>query len=152
MGRRRRLAPRSSSWSGVGSGGAPLSVPRQVASRNREGNLLRVIDIGSGERYQWGAASEGWHLLNRAELSVIQERVPPGDRERRHFHSRARQFFYILEGRAVLEVDDSRFELRAGQALEVPPGARHQFMNESAEAVTFLVVSSPHSHGDRTNV
>ena len=113
---------------------------------------MRVIDSNSGERYQWGAGSEGWHLLNRADLSIIQERVPPGDRERRHFHSRARQFFYVLEGEAVLEVDGARFELKSGQGLEVPPGARHQFINESSAPVTFLVVSAPHSHGDRTNV
>jgi mannose-6-phosphate isomerase-like protein (cupin superfamily) len=114
--------------------------------------LTQVVDIHSGEQYQWGTASWGWHLLNRPDLSVIQERVPPGDHERRHFHSVARQFFYVLQGEAVLEVDGSRFALGPGQGLEVPPGARHQFMNESAEAVTFLVVSSPHSHGDRTNV
>jgi mannose-6-phosphate isomerase-like protein (cupin superfamily) len=114
--------------------------------------LLQVVDIKSAERYQWGTASEGWHLLNRTELSVIQERVPPGDRERSHFHSRARQFFYVLEGQAVLEVGGSRVEVRAGQGLEVPPGVPHQFRNESQSAVTFLVVSCPHSHGDRTNV
>jgi mannose-6-phosphate isomerase-like protein (cupin superfamily) len=57
-----------------------------------------------------------------------------------------------LQGQAVVEVDGARFELVVGQGLEVPPGARHQFMNESKDAVTFLVVSSPHSHGDRTNV
>ena len=111
----------------------------------------RVIDISSGERYQWGAGSEGWHLLSRADLSVIQERVPPGDRERRHFHSRARPFFYVLEGEAVLEVDGARFALKPGQGLEVPPGAQHQFINESSAPVAFLVVSAPHSHGDRTN-
>ena len=81
-----------------------------------------------------------------------QERVPPGDRERRHFHATARQFFYVLQGEAVLEVEGSRFELKPGQGLEVAPGAQHQFMNESAAAVTFLVVSSPHAHCDRTNV
>jgi mannose-6-phosphate isomerase-like protein (cupin superfamily) len=110
------------------------------------------VDIRSGERYQWGSASEGWHLLNRPDLSVIQERVPPGDRERRHFHSRARQFFFILEGQAVLEVGGARLEVNVGQGVEVPPGVAHQFMNESQSAVSFLVVSSPHSHGDRTNV
>lgn len=112
--------------------------------------LLRVVDISSAERYRWGRASEGWHFLNHPDLSVIQEQVPPGDRERRHFHSKARQFFYILEGHAVLDVDGQRFELSAGQGLEVPPGATHQFVNESRGSVTFLVVSSPHSHGDRT--
>ena len=113
--------------------------------------MLRVVDVSSGDRYQWGAASEGWHLVNRPDLSVIQEHVPAGDRERRHVHSRARQFFYILEGHAVLEVDGVRLELGAGQGLEVPPGATHQLLNESQRPVTFLVVSSPHSHGDRTD-
>lgn len=114
--------------------------------------MPRVVDISSGEHYQWGAASEGWHLLNHADLSVIQERVPAGDRECRHFHSAARQFFYILQGQAVLEVEGARFELAAGQGLEVPPRAKHQFMNESTSPVTFLVVSSPRAHGDRTDV
>lgn len=111
---------------------------------------MRVVDISSAERYPWGSASEGWHLVNRPDLSVIQERVPPGDRERRHFHAKARQFFYILEGHAVLDVDGRRFELSAGQGLEVPPGTTHEFANESREVVTFLVVSAPHAHGDRT--
>lgn len=113
---------------------------------------LRAVDLESARRYRWGAASEGWHLLDRPDLSVIRERVPPGDSERRHFHSRSRQFFYILEGQAVLEASGTRFDLRAGQGLEVPPGVPHQFRNESASAVTFLVVSAPHSHGDRENV
>ena len=26
-----------------------------------------VIDISSGERSQWGAGSEGWHLLSRGD-------------------------------------------------------------------------------------
>ena len=114
--------------------------------------MPRIVDVTTGKRYQWGSASEGWHLLDRPELSVIQERVPPGDRERRHFHSKARQFFYVLDGRAVLEMDGTRFELGVGQGLEIPPGAAHQFINESQSAVTFLVVSCPHSHGDRTDV
>jgi hypothetical protein len=37
---------------------------------------VRVIDVHSGEQYQWGSGSVGWHLLNRADLGVIQQRVP----------------------------------------------------------------------------
>lgn len=114
--------------------------------------MSRVVDTTSSERYLWGNGSIGWHLLNRAELSVNQESVPAGDRERCHFHWSARQFFYILQGQAVLEVDGRRYELGPGQGLDVPPGAPHQFISESAETVTFLIVSSPHLYGDRTNV
>ena len=55
----------------------------------------------------------------------------------------------MLEGAAVIELEGRRIALAAGQGLEVPPGAAHQFRNESAADVHFLVVSHPPSHGDR---
>ena len=72
--------------------------------------MLRVVDITSGERYQWGSASEGWHLLNQPELSVIQERVPPGDRERRHFHSKAP---VLLRAKWAGDFGGGRFSVRS---------------------------------------
>ena len=114
--------------------------------------MTSVVDTALALHYSWGKGSEGWHLLDRRDLSIIQELVPPGDRERRHYHSAARQFFYILKGEAVIEVDDSRFVLRSGQGLEVPPGVSHQFMNESEYDVWFLVVSAPRAHGDRADI
>jgi mannose-6-phosphate isomerase-like protein (cupin superfamily) len=113
---------------------------------------MRGIDTTTARHYRWGAASDGWHLLEGEGLSVIQERVPPGDRERRHYHVRARQFFYVLQGQAVLEVDGIPVTLTARQGLEVPPGTPHVFRNDSQEDVEFLVVSSPKSHGDRVEV
>jgi mannose-6-phosphate isomerase-like protein (cupin superfamily) len=109
----------------------------------------RPVSIADAEHYVWGDCCDGWHLLRNSALSVIQERVPPGATERRHRHDQARQFFYVLRGEAVIEVDGTRHALRAGQGLHVPPGASHQFRNESTDAVEFLVVSSPPSHGDR---
>jgi mannose-6-phosphate isomerase-like protein (cupin superfamily) len=85
-------------------------------------------------------------------LSVIQERVPPGDQERRHRHGRARQFFYILAGEATLEIDGHEVVVSAGQGVEVPPGTPHQFFNRSAGNVDMLVISSPRSHGDRMDL
>ena len=82
-------------------------------------------------------------------MSVIAERVPPGAKERRHFHSIARQFFFILSGCAVIEVNGERVTLQKGQGLEVSPGIAHQFMNESPEDVHFLVFSHPSTNDDR---
>lgn len=67
----------------------------------------------------------------------------------RHRHGRSRQFFYVLEGAAVLELEGARHALGAGQGLEVPPGAAHQFRNESDADVRFLVISMPTTRGDR---
>lgn len=43
----------------------------------------------------------------------------------------------------------SECELRIGEGLEIAPGTPHQMFNRSDDAAEFLVVSHPHSHGDR---
>jgi mannose-6-phosphate isomerase-like protein (cupin superfamily) len=111
---------------------------------------LRPVSTATAEHYMWGSDCDGWHLVKRPELSVIRERMPPGVSEARHSHAAARQFFYILSGSAVLEVEGVEFTLPAGDGLEVAPRARHQIFNRSEAPLEFLVVSQPHSHGDRT--
>jgi quercetin dioxygenase-like cupin family protein len=74
---------------------------------------MNVIDTSSVERYQWGNSCSGWHLLKHDNFSVIEECVPPGENEQRHFHNNSRQFFYILQGEAALEIDGKVFILRA---------------------------------------
>jgi len=123
-----------------------------IESSRVECTAVATIGIDNAEHYRWGQVCDGWHLLKLDEFSVIRERVPSGAAETRHRHARARQFFYVLEGDAVLEVDGIRHVLTAGQGLHIPPGAAHQFRNESSADVHFLVVSVPKSHGDRENV
>ena len=107
------------------------------------------MSAGKGEHYQWGDGCDGWHLVNQPALSVIRERMPPGTAEVRHLHRNARQFFFVLSGTAVLELNAVINELKAGEGLEVPPGTPHQLFNQGSEPLEFLVVSHPHSHGDR---
>jgi quercetin dioxygenase-like cupin family protein len=111
--------------------------------------MTNPISIATADHYVWGGNCDGWHLVRAAELSVIQERVPPGGRETRHAHARARQFFYVLAGEAVLEVGGQPHVLSAGMGLEIEPGLPHQFRNESDQDVVFLVVSQPPSQTDR---
>ena len=40
----------------------------------------------------------------------------------------------------------------AGQGLHVAPGTQHRFVNRSDADVVFLVISSPTTAGDRTNL
>ncbi|MBI4913147.1 MAG: cupin domain-containing protein [Acidobacteria bacterium] len=102
--------------------------------------------------YAWGLGCEGWHLLQDPALHVIQERVPPGQSERRHRHGAAQQFFFILRGEAVLELDGAAHRLQAGEGLHVPPGRPHQFLNPTDAPVDFLVISSPTTRGDREDL
>jgi hypothetical protein len=93
--------------------------------------VLRVVDITSGERCQWGSVSEGWHSLKQPELSAIQRRVPPGDRERRHFHSKARQFFACAE------------------RSYVPGCFMPTLTRRSHECLTAFFWDEPHAHAQR---
>ncbi len=111
-----------------------------------------MIDRSSAEHYLWGNGCDGWHLVKGADLSVIQERVPAGQSEKRHRHARARQFFFILKGQAVMEMGGQLHPLEAGQGIEVPPGTVHKFRNDSHSDVEFLVVSSPSTRGDRQDL
>ena len=113
---------------------------------------MQPVDRSTTEHYTWGGVCDGWHLVKRADMSVIAEQVPPGARETRHVHGTARQFFFVLSGRAVIEVNGERVTCTEGQGVEVPPGTPHQFMNESSEPAHFLVFSHPTTRGDRTEL
>lgn len=113
---------------------------------------LAIVDRAGGEHYQWGGVCDGWHLLRHPALSVIEERVPPGAAEVRHAHTHARQFFSILSGEANMELAQHSLTLRAGQGVHIAPGVAHRFANRSDADVVFLVISSPSTAGDRTNL
>jgi mannose-6-phosphate isomerase-like protein (cupin superfamily) len=108
-----------------------------------------AISKATAEHYIWGGHCDGWHLVKNPQLSVIQERMPAGTAEVRHFHHHAQQFFYVLAGQAVMEVDGQLTVLAAGEGMWIPAGTSHQMRNDSGDEVHFLVVSQPPSHGDR---
>ena len=114
--------------------------------------LPPVAGREAAAHYGWGEGCDGWHLVRDAAFSVIAERMPPGAREVRHRHDRARQFFYVLVGELTIERDGHVDTVTAASGLEIPPGVTHEVRNEGARPAEFLVISVPPSHGDRRNV
>ena len=112
----------------------------------------RVISKYNAEHYSWGEKCDGWHLVRTPELSIIQERVPAGGAEVRHYHQHAQQFFFVLSGTASLEVEGEVLCLAPGQGRHVAAGVPHRLANEGQEDVEFIVVSVPMAHGDRVLV
>ena len=111
--------------------------------------MTGAVSRPDARRYEWGEGCEGWHLVTDPELSVIEERMPPGTSEVRHRHGRARQFFYLLDGSLEIEVDGTSHRLVRGCGIEIPPGAAHQVRNPGAAPAEFLVVSAPPAQQDR---
>ena len=47
------------------------------------------ISVENAEHYVWGEICDGWHLLKRDDISVIQEHVPAGGAELRDTDSKS---------------------------------------------------------------
>jgi mannose-6-phosphate isomerase-like protein (cupin superfamily) len=107
------------------------------------------ISIANAERYSWGDGCAGWHFVRDPSLSVIQERMPPGTREVRHYHRNSRQFFFVLRGELEIDVAGVTHHLVDESGLEIAPGVIHEVRNSGSGDAEFLVISQPPSHGDR---
>lgn len=111
-----------------------------------------VVSIQNAEHYIWGKVCDGWYLLRRDDISVIQERVPAGGAEIMHYHTKARQFFYMLEGEGMMTFENYEVVLQKGDGIEINPQVKHQFKKLSNAVVDFLVISLPSIRGDRINL
>jgi mannose-6-phosphate isomerase-like protein (cupin superfamily) len=112
---------------------------------------VSVVSPETARHYSWGDGCDGWVLLPDPDVTIIQERMPPATAEVRHFHEKARQFFYVLSGELRMEMEGDIHSITAGHGMEIPPGSHHQARNDSGTEVSFLVVSSPTTHGDRVD-
>ena len=110
---------------------------------------MEIKSKKNSEHYIWGEKCDGWHLVKNEDLSIIQERVPSGCSEVRHYHKKSDQFFFILSGEAEIETDGKKHILKSQQGIFIPAGTIHKLSNNSEEDLEFTVTSTPPSHGDR---
>jgi len=68
------------------------------------------------KHYTWGDDCDGWNFVDATALSVKQEKMPPGVLEIKHYDTLAQQFFFILKGNALFEIEDSTIEIKSGEA------------------------------------
>src|SRR5256714_9701095 len=79
--------------------------------------------------------------------SLAEARVPAGGATERHFHKLSEEFYFILEGSGTMEIDSETCPVGPGDAILIPPGARHT--NRAATDLRFLCCCAPaYSHED----
>jgi mannose-6-phosphate isomerase-like protein (cupin superfamily)/GNAT superfamily N-acetyltransferase len=105
------------------------------------------ISPGTARTAVWDDECTAFYLLDRSDLSVVQQLLPPRARSRAHAHDRSRQFFYVLRGEATMMLGPQTLSIPAGSGLEVPPRVRHQLRNDGDEDLEVMVVSSPRVAG-----
>ncbi len=84
-----------------------------------------------------------------ARMSLAEARLYPGRHTERHAHPASEEIYYVLEGAGRIEIDGERRAIGPGDAVLIPPGARHQAWNTGPDDLVFLCLCAPaYEHGD----
>ncbi|HAV02612.1 MAG TPA: mannose-6-phosphate isomerase [Chryseobacterium sp.] len=91
-----------------------------------------------GER-PWGTyyvlADEPHYKLKRIE-------VQPGHRLSYQYHHHRQEFWTVVEGEAVVILDEKEHTVRYGESIFIPQGARHRIENRSNAVLIFIEVQT----------
>lgn len=60
-----------------------------------------------------------------------------------HDHEREEQLYYFLKGCGKMKIDDVVFDVREGDAVHIPPGSKHQLINDSDDWIEHILVTAP---------
>lgn len=101
------------------------------------------------QHYFWGQHCEGRTLLDEAALSIKQETMPPGTAEQLHYHAKAQQFFFILNGVARFDIDGDSCLVNATEGIQIKAGQVHRIVNAGETPLDFLLASQPSVVNDR---
>lgn len=117
-------------------------------------NVPSVVSVSRPlSRYEWGNNCEAFNFVDNEKFNVKLERMPPKTEDVLHYHKQSQQFFFILKGNAVFEVDGVILMVHEGEGLHVEAGRQHRIMNkEEATTLEFLVCSQPSAINDRHNL
>jgi mannose-6-phosphate isomerase-like protein (cupin superfamily) len=82
-----------------------------------------------------------------ANQSLAEAELPAGAATDRHYHRLSEEFYYVLEGGGLMEIDGEERRVGPGDAILIPAGAWHQITADSA--MRFLCCCAPpYAHED----
>jgi mannose-6-phosphate isomerase-like protein (cupin superfamily) len=74
--------------------------------------------------------------------SLAEATLAAGQATDRHYHAESEEIYYVLEGSGEMELDGERRQVDVGDAVLIPPGARHQ-IRADADGLRFLCACAP---------
>ena len=81
--------------------------------------------------------------------SLAEARLPIGGATQEHFHPRAEEIYYITHGTGKIRIENETRDVRAGDAIAIPPGQKHKLWNTGMEVLRLLCSCAPaYEHTD----
>jgi len=74
--------------------------------------------------------------------SLAEAALEPHQATERHYHAEAEEIYYVVEGSGEMELDGDRRAVGVGDAVLIPPGARHQ-IRADGNGIRFLCCCAP---------
>ena len=74
--------------------------------------------------------------------TITLHRMQSGKSGDYHLHEDREQVYYFTDGSAKMKIDDVIYPVKNGDAVCVPPNARHQLINDSDDWVEHLIISA----------
>ena len=84
-------------------------------------------------------------IFTREDTPVANLHVTEITNSRKHFHQKATEYYYILEGAGKMELNDDVIDLEPGLAVIIEPGTAHRAYGKLK---TLIVVIPAAEHGD----
>jgi mannose-6-phosphate isomerase-like protein (cupin superfamily) len=115
---------------------------------------MDVVNLDSVSPFATKDGSEIRELLAERNSCIrnqtlAEARLPPGARTTRHYHPKTEEIYYITEGVALMEIDGETRTVRPGDAIAIPPGAKHQITNTGTGTLKLLCCCAPgYTHED----
>ena len=81
--------------------------------------------------------------------SLAEASLPVGGSTQEHFHPCAEEIYYITHGTGEIRIEKEIREVRAGDAIAIPPGLKHKLWNTGSETLRLLCCCAPaYEHAD----
>ena len=81
--------------------------------------------------------------------SLAEARLPVGAATQEHYHAKTEEIYFITAGRGRMRIEGDEAEVKAGDAIAIPPGRRHKLWNTGDGLLTLLCCCAPcYEHSD----
>ena len=81
--------------------------------------------------------------------SLAEARLPVGSSTQEHYHARTEEIYFITAGQGRMRIEAEMAEVKAGDAIAIPPGKKHKLWNTGSEPLKLLCCCSPcYEHSD----